>query len=226
MSTISDIKERVDIVSLVSEHVQLTKAGKNYKGLCPFHSEKHGSFFVFPDRQTWHCFGACGVGGDIFSFVMKRENVDFREALEILARRAGVTLERAPARVPERDAKTERLLETLEAATSYFRRLLLDAEAGRKAREYLGKRHIEPEGEAGTSFRLGYSPDGWTNLKEHRRQVVSPSWTCWTRVCWCSGRTEARTTGSATVSSSRYSTRRSESSVSEAGPSATFSRST
>ncbi len=167
MSTISDIKERVDIVSLVSEHVQLTKAGKNYKGLCPFHSEKHGSFFVFPDRQTWHCFGACGVGGDIFSFVMKRENVDFREALEILARRAGVTLERAPARVPERDAKTERLLETLEAATSYFRRLLLDAEAGRKAREYLGKRHIEPEGEAGTSFRLGYSPDGWTNLKEH-----------------------------------------------------------
>ncbi len=167
MSTISDIKDRVDIVSLVSEHVQLTKAGKNYKGLCPFHSEKHGSFFVFPDRQTWHCFGACGIGGDIFSFVMKRENVDFKEALQILASRAGVTLERAPERAPERDAKNERLLETLEAATAYFRRTLQDAGAGRKAREYLGKRHIEPEGEAGTSFRLGYSPEGWTNLKDH-----------------------------------------------------------
>lgn len=93
MSTISDIKERVDIVSVVSEYVQLTKAGKNYRGLCPFHSEKHGSFFVFPDRQTWHCFGACGTGGDAFSFIMKKENVEFKEALRLLAERAGVTLE-------------------------------------------------------------------------------------------------------------------------------------
>jgi len=169
MSTISDIKERIDIVSLVSEHVQLTRAGKNYRGLCPFHSEKHGSFFVFPDRQSWRCFGACSTGGDIFSFIMKRENVDFKEALQMLAARAGVPLERVSAAAPERDAKTERLLETIEAAAAYYRRLLLDAEAGRKAREYLGKRHIQPEGEAGTSFRLGYSPEGWTNLKDHLR---------------------------------------------------------
>lgn len=169
MSTISDIKERVDIVSLVSEHVQLTRAGKNYRGLCPFHSEKHGSFFVFPDRQTWRCFGACSTGGDIFSFIMKRENVDFREALQMLAVRAGVPLERVSAAEPERDAKSERLLQTIEAAATYYRRLLLDAGAGLKAREYLGKRHIQPEGEAGTSFRLGYSPEGWTNLKDHLR---------------------------------------------------------
>jgi DNA primase len=87
MSTIADIKERVDIVSVISEYAQLTKAGKNYKGLCPFHSEKHGSFFVFPDRQTWHCFGACSTGGDVFSFIMKKENVDFGEAMRLLAAR-------------------------------------------------------------------------------------------------------------------------------------------
>ena len=94
MSTISDIKERIDIVALLSEYVQLSKAGKNFKGLCPFHAEKHASFFVFPDRQTWRCFGSCGEGGDIFSFIMKKENLEFREALELLATRAGVQIKK------------------------------------------------------------------------------------------------------------------------------------
>ncbi len=169
MSTISEIKERTDIVSLVSEHVQLAKAGKNYRGLCPFHSEKHGSFFVFPDRQTWHCFGACGTGGDVFSFVMKKENVEFREALAILAARAGIRLERDAASAPQRDTRSERVLETMEAAAAHYRQLLLEAESGRKARTYLENRHIQPEGEAGTSFRLGYSLEGWNNLKDHLR---------------------------------------------------------
>ena len=116
MSTISDVKERIDIVALVSEYAQLTKAGKNYKGLCPFHSEKHASFFVFPDRQTWRCFGACGEGGDVFSFVMKKEGVDFNEALQMLAQRAGVHIERGPAPDAARDEVKERLLAATDAA--------------------------------------------------------------------------------------------------------------
>ena len=166
MSTISDIKERLDIVSVVSEYVQLTKAGKNYKGLCPFHSEKHGSFFVFPDRQSWHCFGACGTGGDAFSFVMKKENVDFKEALSLLAARAGVTLEREPAPSTERSEEKERLLSAVEVAAEFYRTLLLTSDAGSGARDYVARRRIPLESEAGSAFRVGYSPSGWTTLKE------------------------------------------------------------
>jgi DNA primase len=166
MSTISDVKERIDIVSLVSDYVQLTKAGKNYKGLCPFHSEKHGSFFVFPDRQTWHCFGACGTGGDAFSFIMKKENVDFNEALRLLATRAGVVLERASGSAPERDEEKERLLTAVDIAAEFYRNLLLTSDAASRAREYAARRRLELDSEVGAAFRLGYSPAGWTTLKE------------------------------------------------------------
>ena len=164
MSTISDVKERIDIVALVSEYTPLTKAGKNYKGLCPFHAEKHASFFVFPDRQTWRCFGACGEGGDAFSFMMKKEGVDFREALEMLAQRAGVQIERKSAPDIERDEAKERLLAAIEATTEYYHNLLVNSEAGARAREYLSHRNIA--GETISGFRLGYSPDGWTALKD------------------------------------------------------------
>ena len=166
MSTIADIKERVDIVSVISEYVQLTKAGKNYKGLCPFHSEKHGSFFVFPDRQTWHCFGACSTGGDVFSFIMKKENVDFGEAMRLLAARAGITLEQAPSRTPEQDEKRERLLSAVDIAAEFFRGLLLNSPSATHARDYVAKRGIQLEGEAADSFRVGYSPAGWSGLKD------------------------------------------------------------
>ncbi len=166
MSTISDIKERVDIVSVVSDYVQLTKAGKNYKGLCPFHSEKHGSFFVFPDRQTWHCFGACGTGGDVFSFVMKKENTDFGEALRLLAARAGITLEQAAPRTTEQEEKKVRLLAAVEVAAEFYRGLLLASPLAADARDYVARRRIELQGETGDAFRLGYSPAGWTTLKE------------------------------------------------------------
>jgi DNA primase len=166
MSSISDIKERVDIVSVISDYVQLTKAGKNYKGLCPFHSEKHGSFFVFPDRQTWHCFGACGTGGDAFSFIMKKENVDFKEAMRLLAARAGITLERSATPSSEQDDEKDRLLSAVDIAAEYYRGLLLNSPAAQAARDYVARRKIPLTGEIGEAFRVGYSPSGWATLKD------------------------------------------------------------
>jgi len=167
MSTISDVKERIDIVGLISEYVQLTKAGKNYKGLCPFHSEKHGSFFVFPDRQTWHCFGACATGGDVFSFVMKKENVDFGEALRMLADRAGVQLEQSKSAGTSVDEALERLLSIVDISSIRFRELLLHGAAAAHAREYLETRQIDFAGPTGDAFRLGYSPQGWSDTRDY-----------------------------------------------------------
>ena len=166
MSNISEVKERIDIVALVSDYVQLRKAGKNYVGLCPFHSEKHGSFYVFPDRQTWHCFGACATGGDIFSFIMKKENVEFGEALRMLADRAGVQL--APKRPLEepRDESKDRLLGLLDVASTQFRDLLLHGDSAERAREYLSERRIAFVGPTGEAFRLGYAPAGWTDSQD------------------------------------------------------------
>ena len=90
--TIDRILDAAHIVEVVQEFVQLKKRGANYLGLCPFHNEKTPSFIVFPETQGWHCFGACGTGGDVFSFIMKRENLDFGEALALLAAKAGVEL--------------------------------------------------------------------------------------------------------------------------------------
>ena len=85
MSVSDEIKQRIDLVEFISRYTQLKKAGATYKGICPFHSERTPSFVVFPHTGTWHCFGSCGTGGDLFSFLMKKENLDFREALQILA---------------------------------------------------------------------------------------------------------------------------------------------
>ena len=93
MSVIDEVKERLDIIDVISNYVPLKKAGRNYKGLCPFHAEKTPSFVVFPDTQSWHCFGACGTGGDVFAFIMRQENMDFSDALKILAQRSGVELQ-------------------------------------------------------------------------------------------------------------------------------------
>lgn len=166
MSTISDIKERIDIVSLVSEYLPLTRTGKNYRGLCPFHSEKHGSFFVFPDRQTWQCFGACGTGGDVFSFIMKKENVDFKEAMRLLAARAGLTIERPSPVNIERDQELERLSSAVNIAVEFYRGLLLNSPLSVSARQYVDERHIPLTSEVGEAFRVGYSPPGWTTLKD------------------------------------------------------------
>ncbi len=163
MSSIDEVKSRIDIVDLVGQYVTLQRAGRNYKAVCPFHSEKTPSFIVTPERQTWHCFGACGTGGDIFSFVMKREDIDFGEALRQLAERAGVTLaERGNSREDER---RERLLEVNEAAASYFHQTLRLGPAAEGARSYLESRGLDAE--TIETFQLGYGPEAWDALKSH-----------------------------------------------------------
>ena len=92
MSQSQEIKDRVDIVDFISTHVSLHQSGRNFKALCPFHSEKTASFFVFPERQSWRCFGSCATGGDVFTFVMRKENMGFGEALRHLADHAGIQI--------------------------------------------------------------------------------------------------------------------------------------
>jgi DNA primase len=165
MGAIDDIKERLDIVEIISGYTQLQKAGRNYKALCPFHSEKTPSFVVFPDTQTWHCFGACNTGGDVFSFVMRRENMDFGEALRLLAQRAGVSLE--PLREGE-EAETrlkERLYKLNALAAEYFHYLLLNSPEGARARDYLTRRGLSAE--TGKTFQLGYAREDWQALGQH-----------------------------------------------------------
>jgi len=165
MSVITEVKQRLDIVELVSEYVTLQKAGRNFKGLCPLHSEKHPSFFVFPEQQTWHCFGACGTGGDIFSFIMKKEGFDFGQALRLLAQRGGITL--SPLEAPDKaeDKEKERLFQINEAATEYYHHLLSSTKAGEAARSYLERRKVMPE--TVKEFRLGFSPDTWETIKNY-----------------------------------------------------------
>jgi len=165
MSVVDEIKERLDIVDVISDYVPLKKAGRNYKALCPFHAEKTPSFIVFPDTQTWHCFGACGTGGDVFTFIMKRENLSFAEALRLLAQRAGVPLRpKTEAETAEEELK-KRLREINAAAATYFHHLLLASPEGERARKYLAKRGINQE--TIEKFQLGYALSAWEALKKY-----------------------------------------------------------
>lgn len=159
MSVINDVKQRVDIVEVISDCVPLRKAGRNFKALCPFHSEKNPSFFVFPDQQTWHCFGACNTGGDVFAFIMKKEGVDFGRALPLLARRAGIVLNEPTEAEKAKDKETERLFGINELISEYYHHLLLSTTAGERVRSYLNSRGISLE--TIRKFRLGFSPDDW-----------------------------------------------------------------
>jgi len=165
MSAITEVKQRLDIVDFVSDYVTLQKAGRNFKGLCPFHSEKHASFFVFPEQQSWHCFGACGTGGDILSFVMRKEGIDFGQALRLVAEKGGVTLGPREAPSKAENEKRERFYQINEAATEYYHHVLTTTKAGATARDYLARRNIMPETIKG--FRLGLSPDAWETIKDY-----------------------------------------------------------
>jgi DNA primase len=164
MSAIDEVKSHIDIVDLVSEYVPLRRAGRNFRANCPFHSERTPSFHVSPDRQTWHCFGACATGGDVFSFVMKREGVEFGEALRVLAQRAGVTLAEHR-REPQEDERRERLLQANELAAAFFHNALLNSKPAQAARSYLAERGLDAD--TIEKFELGYSLDSWDALRSH-----------------------------------------------------------
>jgi DNA primase len=160
MSAIDEIKQKIDIVDFINQYVPLKKAGRIFKAPCPFHNEKTPSFIVNPDRGTWHCFGACSTGGDVFSFLMKKENLDFGEALRRLAQRAGVELVREG---PGEDDNRKRLRELLAAAAAHYHYLLKNHPAAQHAREYIAKRFLTPETIA--TFQLGYALNEWDALK-------------------------------------------------------------
>ncbi len=161
MSVVDDVRARLDVVDVVSGYVSLRKSGRNYKARCPFHDEKTPSFVVNPERQAWHCFGACSTGGDAFTFVMRKEGVEFGDALRLLADRAGVDLRPARRGSAERYSALRRI--NLEAADFYQR--ALDSPEGSRAKAYLTERGVDES--ARNSFKLGFSPQRGNKLKAH-----------------------------------------------------------
>ena len=159
MTAVDDIKARLDIVDVVSSYVTLKKVGRNFKAPCPFHTEKTPSFVVNTERQSWHCFGACGTGGDAFSFVMRKENLGFSEAMRLLADRAGVTLEERG-----QHERTDFLLRVNQDAATFYQEMLASAD-GTAARDYLNERGIDEA--TAESFQIGLSPKGQNSLNAH-----------------------------------------------------------
>ena len=155
--TLDKVREACDIVEVIGEHVTLRKSGQNYKGLCPFHSERTPSFVVSPSKEVYHCFG-CGVGGNVISFIMQIENLSFVEAVRSLAKRKGIEV---PAERTETDSLTQSIVSAMEFAVSFYRKQL-EGPAGKKASEYLKTRAIG--GDLAEEFALGYAPPGWDNL--------------------------------------------------------------
>ncbi len=151
MSQSQEIKDRVDIVDFISTHVSLHQSGRNFKALCPFHSEKTASFFVFPERQSWRCFGSCATGGDVFTFVMRKENMGFGEALRHLADHAGIQIASTFPKVEKNDI----LIQANEAACTFFQSLL-HSDKGASTLEYLNARQVTTASIA--TFELGLSP--------------------------------------------------------------------
>ena len=165
MSTIDEIKSRIDIVDLVSEAgVKLRHAGKNYTGFCPFHdNKKTPAFVVWPESGTWRCFGQCNEGGDIFKFVMKRENLDFKEALNKLAARAGVEVKEYTRETPAQKEAYDNLRKVLEDALIYYRSQLFN---NKEVLSYLREKRRLSDATIET-FGLGYAPPGYDNIAKH-----------------------------------------------------------
>ena len=165
MSTIDEIKSRIDIVDLVSEAgVKLRHAGKNYTGFCPFHANKNTpAFVVWPETGTWRCFGECNEGGDIFKFVMKKDGIDFKDALQKLADKAGVKVESLQRETPQIKEAHEHLRKLLEDAVIFYRsHLFNNAEILAYLHEKRGLTDATIE-----TFGLGYAPTGWDNALKH-----------------------------------------------------------
>lgn len=157
LSPLEEIKNKLEIREVIEQYVKLQKAGANYRALCPFHKEKTPSFFVSPSRQIWHCFG-CGLGGDIFGFIMKIENVEFKEALKMLAQKAGVKLTYESPRII---SQKQKLIDINKEAVGFFEQNFWK---NKEAINYLSERGLEPE--TIKEFHLGWASDEWRGLSD------------------------------------------------------------
>lgn len=159
LSPVEQIKERLDIVEVIQGYIQLTKAGVNYRACCPFHNEKTPSFTVSPEKQIWHCFG-CNLGGDIFSFIMQIEGVEFKDALRILADKAGIKLSKQD---PKLISQKEKIENVLREASIYFQNQLINTQEGKLALDHLlNERGLTQE--SIDNFSVGYAENKWENL--------------------------------------------------------------
>jgi len=163
-SSLEEIKDRLDIVDLISEYVNLKKAGQNWKGLCPFHGEKTPSFMVNPSKQIFHCFG-CHKGGDIFTFIIEHEHLTFPEALHALAERAGISLQHFQ-KDDSRISQKALLITIMNDAAVYYREML---RKNKNVIDYLTHRR-GVNSDVQKSFLLGYAPAGSKNLYHYLRQ--------------------------------------------------------
>jgi DNA primase len=166
MDDVTQVRERTDIIKLLSEYITVKKAGRNFKANCPFHNENTPSFMISPDRGMWHCFG-CGKGGDAFTFLMEYEHMEFPEALRFLAKRAGITLTEGP-RNSELSGTREKLYEMNTVAASFYHYLLTTHKVGKTALSYLEKRGVRK----GTleTFKIGYAPSSGDALVRYLRK--------------------------------------------------------
>jgi DNA primase len=158
VSPVDEIKERLSVVDVISGYLKLEKTGANFRGVCPFHSEKKPSFFVSPTRQVWKCFG-CGKGGDMFTFVQEIEGVEFTDGLRILAKKAGVQLK---TRDPKLNTQRNRAYEICEWACKFFEKQLQEGNIGKTAKKYLTDRGLTED--SIIKWRVGFSPDKWETL--------------------------------------------------------------
>ncbi len=165
MSVVDEIKARLDLVAYISESVPLKKAGRSYKACCPFHQERTPSFVVFPETQSWHCFGACAEGGDILTFAMKQHGWTFNEALENLARQAGVELRPHTPEQARQEQAFERALGLLDETARFYHQLFRDSPEAEDARAYVRRRALNDQTVG--DFLLGYAPDGWQRTIDH-----------------------------------------------------------
>ncbi|TAN32687.1 DNA primase [Patescibacteria group bacterium] len=162
MTDTQAIKDRLDIVQIIGEYLQLKKAGANWKANCPFHQEKTPSFMVHPEKQIFHCFG-CGKGGDVFTFVQEMEGFDFPEALKFLADRAGVKIDTYRSEIDK--SQRNRILEINNKAAYFFHHFLLEMPGAQKARDYLTERKLKPE--TIEEWQVGFVPDQWDLLTQY-----------------------------------------------------------
>ena len=160
-NNVEQIKNKLDIVEVIRDYIAVKQAGTNFKAVCPFHNEKNPSLVISPAKQIWHCFG-CGKGGDVFTFVMEKEGLDFAEALRMLAAKAGVVLEQFNSK---KSSERQRLIDLMALAASHFHQLLLDAKEAEVGRKYLSERGLDDE--TISEWQIGYSSAGWDDLTKY-----------------------------------------------------------